>query len=221
MADPADFGPADARRFYDRVGARQDSQAFYENPAVDALLALGGFSAAHSVLELGCGTGKLAERLLTDELPSEARYVGVDLSPVMVKLATRRLSRFGPRARILEVTGDLPLPFEASSFDRFISAYVFDLLPETSLPATVHEAARVLQPGGLLCSVSITHGSGFPSRQIMKLWEKIWNLNPRLLGGCRPIEVTTYLENVTWELTHRETVHPWGIASEILIARRR
>jgi hypothetical protein len=32
------FTHAEARRFYDRIGAKQDSQAFYDRPALEDLL---------------------------------------------------------------------------------------------------------------------------------------------------------------------------------------
>lgn len=50
------FSSEDARRFYDRFGAKQDGQGFYENAALNVLIQHGGFSDAQSVLEIGCGT---------------------------------------------------------------------------------------------------------------------------------------------------------------------
>ena len=38
-------------------------------------------------MEFGCGTGRLAERLLRDHLPDAATYVAVDSSSTMVSLA--------------------------------------------------------------------------------------------------------------------------------------
>jgi hypothetical protein len=37
-----------ARRVYDRLGAKQDTQAFYENPAFDRLIAAGDFNNCHT-----------------------------------------------------------------------------------------------------------------------------------------------------------------------------
>ena len=47
------FTPDDARRFYDRFGSRQDTQGFYENPALDDLVKYADFEHARSVLEFG------------------------------------------------------------------------------------------------------------------------------------------------------------------------
>jgi trans-aconitate methyltransferase len=82
---------AAARRIYDRIGRTQDSQAFYEDRATEEAIAHSKLESAHSVFEFGCGTGRFGERLLERHLPSDAIYRGVDLSPVMVKLAGKRL----------------------------------------------------------------------------------------------------------------------------------
>ena len=91
--------PPDAlRTHYDRFGARQDRQAWYEDKALDCLADSGAFAGARSVFEFGCGTGRFAARLLAGEMPPDARYLGVDNSATMVELAGRRLAEFGPRA---------------------------------------------------------------------------------------------------------------------------
>ena len=58
-----------ARRFYDRIGRLQDTQRFYEYPAVRRLVELGSFEASRAVFELGCGSGRLAADLLGSVLP--------------------------------------------------------------------------------------------------------------------------------------------------------
>ena len=80
------------RAFYDRFGARQDAQAFYEDAALTELVLHADFEAAGRVYELGCGTGRFARRLLERHLPDGATYLGVDLSATMVELARGRLA---------------------------------------------------------------------------------------------------------------------------------
>jgi len=86
------LSPDHARRVYDRIGSLQDSQAFYEDRATDLLVQFGDFARARRVFEFGCGTGRFAARLLQQELPSDAVYHGVDLSPTMVRLAEERIA---------------------------------------------------------------------------------------------------------------------------------
>ena len=56
--------PSEARTFYDKFGEKQDTQGFYENPALEDLIVHADFQHAQKVFEFGCGTGKFAERLL-------------------------------------------------------------------------------------------------------------------------------------------------------------
>jgi predicted O-methyltransferase YrrM len=80
-----------ARRFYNRIGRFQDTQRFYEDAAVHRLVELADFGQVESVFELGCRTGRLAANLLASTLPSGARYVAVEVSPTMVRIASHRL----------------------------------------------------------------------------------------------------------------------------------
>ena len=45
----------EARRTYDRIGARQDTQAFYEDVATREVIRHGDFASALAVFEFGCG----------------------------------------------------------------------------------------------------------------------------------------------------------------------
>jgi SAM-dependent methyltransferase len=121
------LSPDEARRAHDRIGARQDSQAFYEDPATAVLLRHGEFGTARAVYELGCGTGRLARQLLEQLLPATARYRGTDLSPVMVRLARSRLEPYAARAEVQLTAGGPPAGEAAAAYDRFVSGYVLDL----------------------------------------------------------------------------------------------
>ena len=134
---PRYLSPEAARRFYDRMGTKQDSQGFYEDAALAAMIAAADLAAAQSVLEFGCGTGKLAETLLSGPLPGTARYAACDLSPVMVGLAERRLARFGPRVTVWQSGPEVDLSPGNPPFERIVSSYVLDLMPPEAIAATL------------------------------------------------------------------------------------
>ena len=90
----------EARAFYDWFGAKQDSQRFYEDQAVADLIIHADFDQARAVYEFGCGTGRLAKRLLSSYLPPDCRYQAVDISATMVRLAQERLARWSERVRV-------------------------------------------------------------------------------------------------------------------------
>ena len=127
----------EARRFYDRFGARQDAQAFYEDAALDVLVREGRFHEARSVLEVGCGTGLVLQRIAR-----HARHAfGVDLSPGMAAKAHAR----GFDVVVGDVTA---LPFADESFDVVCSFKVLAHVPD--IDRALNELVRVTRPGGHL-----------------------------------------------------------------------
>lgn len=96
------------------------------------------FDPAARMLDIGCGTGWLAE-FFSD-------YTGLDGSPDAVALARER----GRNVTLGDA--DSPLPFEDESFDAVVMK---DLLEHVADPvALVAEARRVLRQGGLVFASS-------------------------------------------------------------------
>jgi len=211
---------SEARAFYDRFGAKQDTQAFYEDRALDPLVAHSDFEDAHSMFEFGCGTGRLAARLFATLLPDDCRYLGVDISETMVALARERLHPWANRAEVVQSEGFIPPQCAAGAYDRFVSTYVLDLMSEEAIQSLLAEAHRLLRGEGLLCLVSLTHGRGVPAKLVSSAWAVLHRVNPRLVGGCRPIELQDFLGADRWRVQHHEVVSPWGITSEVLVASR-
>lgn len=222
MPPPA-LAPDRLRRVYDRVGAAQDRQGWYEDPAVDVLVRHGAFEGAEAVFEMGCGTGRLAARLLT--LAPEATYRGTDLSPVMVGLARARLAPFGGRATVALVDGGPPTAPPGSA-DRFVASYVLDTLSAIDIARTLDAAHRMLAPGGRLCVASLSDppplgasgGAGLVANAVGAGWRALYRVRPTLVGGCRPVEVVPYLDEARWTIAHAERVTPWGVPSEAVVA---
>lgn len=211
----------EARAYYDRFGAKQDSQGYYEDPATEDLVSHAEFSKAQSVCEFGCGTGRFAETLLERHIPSTGRYLGSDLSPRMVGLARTRLSRFGHRAEVRVTDGSASIDAASGAYDRFVSNYVFDLLSEGDISTVLEEAQRILQIGGLLCLVSLSNGSTLGSRLVARLLSAVNALRPALIGGCRPIRLLNSLPHLSWEVRYTNQVAPYGIPSEVVVAAKK
>src|SRR5664279_4397580 len=133
-----------AAAVYDRIGRWQDTQAFYESRAVEDLVRSGDFEQARSVVEVGCGTGALAEQLLSRQLPEDATYLGLDVSSHMVSLARDRVRPWTDRARIVSVDGLSAWPIEDHSCDRVVATYVLDLLSPEAIATFYAEASLSL-----------------------------------------------------------------------------
>lgn len=205
-----------ARAVYDRIGRVQDWQAFYEDATTDRLVAEADLAGGQTIFEFGCGTGRLAAHLLT-ALPASVNYLGVDISPVMVDLATSRLAAWGERAKAVLVDGSLPLPAGDAFADRVMSSFVFDLLEAGYARAVLDDLRRILTPDGRLCLASLTHGERLIERGFSRTWTGLWRVAPQVVGGCRPINVSALLGN-DWQIQHRSRVHRLGLVTDVVIA---
>ena len=152
------------RRFYDWLGAALDTQAFYENPAMEDLIAHASFETARAVLECGCGTGRFAAHLFTNVLHRDYLYWAIDISPKLVRLAKQRLEPWQGRATVKLSSGRMILPFSDHRLDRFVATYVLDLLAFEDIRALLAEVRRVLISGGL-----ISDGGADFSREVAQL----------------------------------------------------
>jgi len=101
------------------------------------------------VLELGCGTGRIAVPVAR----AGARIVGIDRSQEMLARARTRIVRTGLRGRLTLVRGDIrDLPFtRRTKFSAVLAAYgiLQSLTRERDLTRTLAAVARVLRQGGL------------------------------------------------------------------------
>ncbi len=189
---------AEAKSFYDRFGRKQESQALYERAAIEDLVSHAAFESARHVFEFGFGTGRLAERLLSTILPPHATWEGADVSTTMVRIARPRLARFGERAVLRQIDGTNPFAELRRRPDRIVAAYVLDLLPHDAIEAFVSAAANVLEPGGRLCIASLTFGQSATSRLFISAGRGLFRLSPRIVGGCRPIELHPLFSAEVW-----------------------
>jgi len=103
-----------------------------------------------NVLDLGCGTGRLLDRLAT-KFP-ELRGTGLDLSSQMVRIA-RQKKRHRPRLIFLEGNVE-SLPFTENQFDAVFNTISFLHYPHPE--QVLSEVKRVLTPDGRFYLVDIT-----------------------------------------------------------------
>ncbi len=95
------------------------------------------------VLEIGCGYGRLAEKILM-KFPS-SQVVGVDVASNYVSIFNRKLS---PRGKAY-VASAVSLPFKNSVFDQiYIVTVLMYVVKKKEQKKVFSEIARVLKPGG-------------------------------------------------------------------------
>jgi ubiquinone/menaquinone biosynthesis C-methylase UbiE len=119
-------------------------QAIFFHPAHNMMLNHMGPD-DRRVLDIGCGTGQFAARVL-GQFP-QTEVWGLDLSAGMLEQAHRRLQNAGERVHLVQ--GDSEnLPFPADSFDVVTCSHSFHHYPNQERVAA--EMHRVLAPGGKL-----------------------------------------------------------------------
>lgn len=115
--------------------------AAWEDDCLDALLP---DLAGRTVLDLGCGVGRLLPRLA---LAAE-RVVGVDLAPGMLDRARKRIAGLGNAE--VRLGGVDAVDLQDGSVDVVVCFGVFEHVPSEHRHAALAEIARVLKPGGTL-----------------------------------------------------------------------
>ncbi len=100
-----------------------------------------------SLLDLGTGTGRMLELFG----PEIERGLGLDLSLDMLQLARDRLERAGLKNCSVRQGDIFDLPLANASFDVVVLHQVLHVLDDGA--RAIHEAARVLRPGGRLLVV--------------------------------------------------------------------
>jgi len=144
----ASAGPT--RGFFDAWSRVYDfplvQRATYK-PVHDAVLRALAAGPRARVLDVGCGTGRLAERLTTAD--GVRSVVGCDFSAGMLENAAQRLAAPCAAGVASLVRGDATrLPFVDAAFDAAVSTEAFHWFPDQD--AALRELRRVLRPGGRL-----------------------------------------------------------------------
>lgn len=139
---------AEVRAMFDRIAPVYDRMNTLMTLGADArwrraAVETAALAAGDQVIDVACGTGKLAS-LLADQVGPFGRVVGVDLSPAMVGLA--RATQPDVVQLEFRVGDALALPFEPGTFDA--ATIGFGLRNLADFEAGFRELARVVRPGG-------------------------------------------------------------------------
>ena len=190
----------DTRTYYDDFSRRyDDARAHGYHALLDDLEAecVRQWLKGDRVLEVGCGTGLLLERVRR----FAPKASGMDLSGGMLRRARAR-GHAVCRASALE------LPYRAASFDL---AYSFKVLPHIErLGTALAEVARVLKPGGIALL------EFYNPRSLRGLWKRVRWWRQRVGESSHDREVFTAYHTPAAarayaRLAGLEVVGAWGI----------
>jgi SAM-dependent methyltransferase len=129
------------RNLFDGIADRYEaSRPGYPPRVVEFVAATAGLGPGAWILEVGCGTGQLTERLAR----SGFRLTAIDIGPSLIAAARRRVA---DADLSLQVTSFEDLAADDASFDLVISSAAFHWIdPEVAFS----KSARLLRPGGWL-----------------------------------------------------------------------
>jgi len=149
--------------------------------AVQELISQANIERAHSVLDVGCGTGTLIVMLKRQYLA--VQVVGLDPDSKALQRARKKARGAGVSVQLDHGFAD-ELPYGEQSFDRVFSSFMFHHLDEDERERTSREVLRVLKPGGsfhLLDFVSNETSHGFFERLFAGHALMKTNTNERIL----------------------------------------
>jgi ubiquinone/menaquinone biosynthesis C-methylase UbiE len=142
----------------------------------------------HSILDVGCGTGEITQRL--GELYPQAKLTGVDLEESHLERARKRL----PNATF-EKADALALPYESETFDLGVCRHMTQAVPDArKVLAQMH---RVLKPNGRIHVLSEDYG-------MLWCWptaldaDEFWQRAPRRYGNARNCDLYTGRKTYTY-----------------------
>jgi ubiquinone/menaquinone biosynthesis C-methylase UbiE len=211
---PVKLSKNDVRRIYARLSRFYDLWGFLtESKAAHKGLQLANIKNGETILEVAVGTGRVLERIVS--INSDGRNEGVDLSPEMLEIARKRLSRRYSNYS-LQVADAYSLPYRDATFDLVINSYMFDLLPEHDFSRVLLEFKRVLKPGGRMVITSMTPGRSWYSR----MWDRLIRRAPNILEGCRPISLGMDIEQAGFKNIHEEYVSQLTFPSLVMYSEK-
>lgn len=183
-----------------------------ETKAAQKALEIAEIQDRENILEVAVGTGIIFEEIVKRN--RNGKNVGMDLSRSMLAKAMKRVEHSNHTQYYLNYGNAFNLPYKENQFDLVFNNYMFDLLPEEKFEAVLLEFKRVLKNSGRIVITNMAHGKYW----FNKFWGWLTKLSPRILTGCRPVSLESYLEKVGFSNIQVVRISQNTFPSEILKA---
>lgn len=215
----SDKTPETNQSFYDRISHAYDliSDAGEHKARERGEQAL-NVQPGEKVLELGFGTGNSVIDLI--EAAGESGHVwGIDVSPGMLKVASKKIASKGFEDRVDLCVGDArKLPYGDDQFDAVFTSFTLELFPLDDIPAVLSEVARVLKPGGRLGVVSMaTVKEGEGASELEKTYIWMHQHFPHIVD-CQPIDVVRLVSEAGLKIEDEIEMAIWTMPVRSVVA---
>jgi ubiquinone/menaquinone biosynthesis C-methylase UbiE len=151
-----------------------------------------GLKEGMSLLDLGCGSGRLATQL-GKRFGDRIEYLGIDVVQVLLDYAASR----APASYRFVLNSELRLPAEAASADMIVAFSVFTHLHLEESYRYLQDAARVMKPSGLIV---------FSFLEMDRHWD-IFERRAQNYEDCRHGGLDMFIE--------RRAIHVWASKLEL------
>ena len=200
---------------YDKLAGIYDIWGILtESRARRRAIELANIEDGSTILEVAVGTG-LAFYDVVKRNP-HGENTGIDLSGGMLKKAEKRLEKLSGANFTLSTGTAFNLPMRDSSVDVLMNSYMVDLMTETDMNKVLKEFRRVLKAQGRLIMVNMTTGERFGSN----IYDFIYSIAPRLMGGCRGVKLSDKLSEHGFKVEKREYIQQFLFPSEVILAHK-
>lgn len=214
--------PLDAKVSQDEIGTVYDKLSgvydiwgrLTESRARDRAIELARIEDGQDILEVAVGTG-LAFYEIVKRNP-HGHNVGIDLSAGMLEKAKDRMKNLAGANYSLAIGTAFKLPAQTESVDLLVNNYMFDLITYADMERVLAEFRRVLKAGGKLILVNMTNGETLGS----KLYDFIYRLSPKIMGGCRGVQLADRLKQHGFAVEMREYHQQMLFPSEVILAHK-
>lgn len=198
---------------YDKIAPLYDIWGrLTESKARKRALDLAEIKDGQNILEVAVGTGPAFYEIVKRN-PNGVN-TGIDLSKGMLDKAKNRLNALNTAHYSLSVGTALNLNVRDSSVDTLVNNYMFDLLSFEDMDKVIAEFRRVLKPDGRLILVNMTEGERLGS----KIYDFIYNISPKTMGGCRGVRLSKKLKQHGFKIEVRECHQQMLFPSEVIRA---
>jgi ubiquinone/menaquinone biosynthesis C-methylase UbiE len=170
-----------------------DTRPYYESMAAAAEVPDGG-----TIVDCPCGAGPALRAIPAGRA---VRYMGVDLSPLMLRRARKRAAARGLTGIEFVQADATKIPVPSADADLFLSLWGLHCFSDPQ--AAIVEATRLLKPGGRLVGSSFVRGRD-SLRQRFLIRPHMGDFGPL---GTQP-EIESWLAGASLELTSAKRSGP-------------